>query len=218
MKLHRLTTLFWREGKVPQQWNSAVITVLHKKGDKTEYRNYRGISPVSHASKVLLKVVARRLSAYCEAKGLLPEEQCGFRPNRSTTDLMFVVRGLQDWFEVEHGLRQGCVLSSLLFNIFFAVVPVVFLQRFIEDPALRANLLHLKNRRLYADDACIVSRSPKGLAKMMEVIVEVCRAFTLTVSAKKTETTCTLPPRTPRTMVKSKHPGKPTNRFNPSFT
>ena len=43
---------------------------------------------------------------------------------------------------------------------------------------------------LYADDACIVSRSPQGLAKMMEVIVEVCRAFALTVSAKKTETMC----------------------------
>ena len=41
---------------------------------------------------------------------------------------------------------------------------------------------------LYADDACIVSRSPQGLAKMMEVIVEVCRAFALTVSVKKTET------------------------------
>ena len=41
-------------------------------------------------------MVARRLSAYCEAKGLLPEEQCGFRPNRSTTDMMFVVRRLQE--------------------------------------------------------------------------------------------------------------------------
>ena len=30
---------------------------------------------------------------------------------------------------------------------------------------------------LYADDACIVSRSPQGLAKIMEVIVEVCRGF-----------------------------------------
>ena len=75
----------------------AVITVLHKKGDKTECGNYRGISLVSHAGKVLLNVVARRLSAYyCEAKGLLPEEQCGFRPNRSTTDMMFVVRRLQE--------------------------------------------------------------------------------------------------------------------------
>ena len=40
---------------------------------------------------------------------------------------------------------------------------------------------------LYAGDACIVSRSPQGLAKMMEVIVEVCRAFAFTVSAKKTD-------------------------------
>ena len=55
---------------------------------------------------------------------------------------------------------------------------------------------------LYADDASIVPRSPQGLAKMMEVIVvEVCRAFALTVSAKKTETMSMPPPRTPRTMV-----------------
>ena len=77
-ELHRLTILIWRQGKVPQQWKDAVITVLHKKGDKTECGNYRGISLVSHAGKVFLKVAARRLSAYCEAKGLLPEEQCGF--------------------------------------------------------------------------------------------------------------------------------------------
>ena len=77
-ELHRLTILIWRQGKVPQQWKNAVIRVLHKKGDKTEYKNYRGISLVSHASKVLLKAVARRLSAYCEAKELLPEEHCGF--------------------------------------------------------------------------------------------------------------------------------------------
>ena len=36
MELHRLTTLIWRQGKVPQQWKDAVITVLHKKDDKTE--------------------------------------------------------------------------------------------------------------------------------------------------------------------------------------
>ena len=284
-ELHRLTILIWRQGKVPQQWKYAVITVLHKKGDKTECGNYRGISLVSHAGKVLLKVVARRLSAYCEAKGVLPEERCGFRPDRSTTDMIFVVRRLQevgrnagvslhacfidlqkyydtvdrtllwqvltrigvppqmiavirqfhngmracvrpyhgvcsDWFEVDQGLRQGCVLSPLLFNIFFAVVLNVVLQRFREEPAILAELVHLKEpstsmgpepvmdyvRRavwgmLYADDACIVSRSPQGLAKMMEVIVEVCRAFALTVSAKKTETMCMSPPRTPRTMM-----------------
>ena len=285
LELHRLTTLIWREGEVPQQWKDAVNTVLHKKGDKTECGNNRGISLVSHTGKVLLKVVARRLGSYCEAKGLLPEEQCRFRPYCSTTDMMSVVRRLQeigrkagvslfmcfidlqkaydtvdctllwqvltrigippqmiaairqfhdgmracvrpddgvcsDWFEVEQGLRQGCALSPLLFNIFFAAVLNVVLQRFSEDPALLAELVHLKEpstsigpepamdyvRRavwsmLYADDACIVSRSPQGLAKMMEVIVEVRRAFASTVSAKKTETMCMPPTRTPRTIV-----------------
>ena len=95
LELHRLVTLFWREGKVPQQWKDAVITVLHEKGNKMECGNYCGISLVSHAGKVLLKVVGRRLSAYCEMKGLLSEEPCGFRPDRSTTDMMFVVRRLQ---------------------------------------------------------------------------------------------------------------------------
>ena len=291
-ELHRLTILIWRQGKVSQQWKDAVITILHKKGDKMECGNYRGISLVSYAGKVLLEVVARRLSAYCKANGLLPEEQCGFRPDRSTTDMMFVVRRLQevgrkaevslhmcfidiqkaydtvdrtllwqvltrigvppqmiavirqfhggmracvrpndcvcsDWLEVEQGLRQRCVLSRLLVNMFFAAVLNVVLQRFSEEPAILAELVQLKEpstsigpepamdylRRavwgmLYADDACIVSRSPQGLAKMMEVIVEVCRAFALTVSAKKTETMCMPPPRTPRTMVRIEAAGR----------
>ena len=94
-ELHRLTSLIWREGKVPQLWKDTVITVLNKKGDKTKCGNYRDISLVSHAVKVLLKGVARRLSAYCEAKGPLPEKQCEFRPDRSTMDMIFVVRRLE---------------------------------------------------------------------------------------------------------------------------
>ena len=38
LELYRLTTLIWRDGKVPQQWKDAVIAILNKKGDKTEVR------------------------------------------------------------------------------------------------------------------------------------------------------------------------------------
>ena len=93
---HLVIKRVWHQRKVPQRWRDAVIKVLHKKKDRFECGNYRGISLVAHAGKVLLKIVATRLSAYCEARNLLPEEQCGFRPHRLTTDMMFAVRRLQE--------------------------------------------------------------------------------------------------------------------------
>ena len=97
-RLLDIVVRIWRGGEVPQQWKYAIIMVLHKKKDRTECGNYRGISLVSiaHAGKILLKTIARRLSEYCERVGILPEEQSGFRPNRSTTDMMFVIRRLQE--------------------------------------------------------------------------------------------------------------------------
>ena len=99
------------------------------------------------------------------------------------------------------------MLAPLLLNIFFAAMLLVALQRFSEDADILADLVHLKEqsgkvgpetalecvrravwRMLYADDTCIVSRSPRGLELMMTVIAKVCGAFGLTVSEKKTET------------------------------
>ena len=68
--------------------------VLHKKN--LECGNNRGISLVAHAGKILLKIVVRRLSVYCESVGILPKEQNGFRPKHSTTDVMFVIRRLHE--------------------------------------------------------------------------------------------------------------------------
>ena len=64
----------WRRGDVPQQWKDAIIKVLHKKKDRTECSYYRGFSLVAHAGKILLKIIARRLSDYCERLGVLAEE------------------------------------------------------------------------------------------------------------------------------------------------
>ena len=70
--------------------------MLHKKKDRTECGNYRGILLVAHAGKALLKVIAGRLNDFCERENILPEAQRGFRPQRSAVDMMFVVRRLQE--------------------------------------------------------------------------------------------------------------------------
>ena len=93
---NNLLVILWRMGEVLQQWKDATMKVLHKNKDRPDCNNYRGISRVVYAGKVLLKMVTSRLSNSCEAKELLPEEQCGFRPARSTIGMLFVVRRLQE--------------------------------------------------------------------------------------------------------------------------
>ena len=101
----------WTTGEVPQEWKDAPIKVLHKKKDRTECSNYRDLSLVAHAGKVLLKIVANRLGDFCEEAGILPEEQCGFRPQRSTTDMMFVVRRLQELGRTSNTSLEICFID-----------------------------------------------------------------------------------------------------------
>ena len=97
---------------MPQQWKHAIIMVLHNKKDRAECGNYRSISLVAHADKVLLKIIARHVSEYYERVGILPEEQSGFRPNRSTIDIMFVIHRLQE-LGGRNKFRRMYALSTL---------------------------------------------------------------------------------------------------------
>ena len=113
---------------------------------------------------------------------------------------------------MEQGLRQRCVLTPLLFNIFFAAVMSVASTRFKADKGIMDVLVHLRKKRgrggrgeatagesvlatplwgiLYGDDAGVVSQSPEQPRKMMGVIVVVCASFGLTASEAKTEIMC----------------------------
>ena len=51
--------------------------------------HYRGLSLVAHAGKVLLKIAVNRLANFFEEAGIISKEQSSFRPQCSTTDMMF---------------------------------------------------------------------------------------------------------------------------------
>ena len=65
------------------------------KGDHGDCNNYRGISLLSVVGKVFARVIAVRLQKKL-AERIYPESQCGFRSKRSTIDMIFSVRQLQE--------------------------------------------------------------------------------------------------------------------------
>ncbi|KAK2167303.1 hypothetical protein NP493_1280g00031 [Ridgeia piscesae] len=101
-RLHLLITNTWEVGSVPQAWKDASIVTIYKKGDRTDCRNYRGISLLSIAGKIFARILFNRLSTYITPE-VVPETQCGFRGNRSTVDMILCLRQLEEKYIV-HGI------------------------------------------------------------------------------------------------------------------
>ena len=68
----------------PQDWKRWVFIPIPKKGNAKECSNYHKIALISHASKVMLKILQARLQQYMNCE--LPDVQAGFRKGRGTRD------------------------------------------------------------------------------------------------------------------------------------
>jgi hypothetical protein len=88
-EIHRLICYIWSKEELPQQWKESVTVPIHKKGDNTDCNNYRGISLLSSAYKVLSSILLARLTPYVNE--IIGDHQCGFRRNRSTVDQIFYI-------------------------------------------------------------------------------------------------------------------------------
>ena len=234
----------WKLGKTPRYWQTGVIILIFKKGDRKQCTNYRGISLLSLPGKVYAKCLERNCREIVESK--LEDGQCGFRPGRSTTDQIFTLKQIfeKSWeygkdlfacfidlekaynrvprdklwkvlqeygvngqllraiksfdcrpdacvrvnvkqlkpFHVGVGLRQGCVLSPLLFIVY---------MNWIDKCSQADEYATIGNckisRLLFADDLVLLSSTESGLQRALNSFADACYTAGMKISTTKTE-------------------------------
>jgi len=88
--LHSMCQQIWKTQQWPQDWKRSVFIPIPKKGIAKECSNYHTIALISHASKVMLKILQARLRHYVNRE--LPDVQAGFRKGRGTRDQIANIR------------------------------------------------------------------------------------------------------------------------------
>ena len=82
--LHSVCQEIWKAQQWPQDWKRTVFIPIPKKSNTKEYSNYCTIALLSHASKIMLKILQARLQQYMKYE--LADVQAGFRKGRGTRD------------------------------------------------------------------------------------------------------------------------------------
>jgi hypothetical protein len=235
----------WNREQIPSAWTKGIIFPIYKDGEERDTNNYRGITLLSIVGKVYTTVLNRRLIDWCEKKGILVEEQGGFRPERGCPDQLFVITeilkqrkevptyacfidvkkafdrvwrnglwkrlaeegirgkmwrairtvyskvqsavltgvGQTNWFDINTGVRQGCVLSPVLFAIFIngLAKEIRNMNKGVKIANTDVSLL------LYADDIVLMSESREALQDMMNTLSEYSKKWRFELNQKKSE-------------------------------
>ena len=82
--LHSICRQIRKAQQWPQDWKKSVFIRIPKKGNAKECSNYHTVAPISHASKLMLKILQARFQQYVNCE--LPDVQTGFRKGRETRD------------------------------------------------------------------------------------------------------------------------------------
>ena len=235
----------WQTGEWPTPWTQSLVITLPKKGNLLQCQNYRTISLISHASKVMLKILLNRLTP--QAEMIIAEEQTGFRPGRSTNEQIFSLRilcerylqhqqdlyhvfvdfkkafdrvwhaalwstmklcninanlikvieslyskatsavyyngSVGEWFRTTVGVRQGCLLSPTLFNIFLERIMTDALEN--HEGSVSIGGRTITNLR-FTDDIDALGGKEDELVKLINHL-DTSTKYGMEISAEKTK-------------------------------
>ena len=123
--LHSMCQQIWKTQQWPQDWRRSVFIPIPKKGNAKECSNYRTIVLISHASKVMLKILQARLQQYVNYE--LPYVQAGFRKGRGTRDqivnICWIIKTAREFqkniyfYFIDYDKAFDCVAHNQLWKI-----------------------------------------------------------------------------------------------------
>ena len=112
--LHKLFSMSWEEGLLPEVWKWANVKFLRKAGKSIYYstNSYWPISLTSCLVKILEKIITDRLEVHIEGNRIVDVEQVGFRKKHSTTNtVMHLVQSIFNGFEKD--MHTAAIFTDL---------------------------------------------------------------------------------------------------------
>ena len=103
--LHSICQQIWKTQQWPQGWKRSVFIPIPKKGNAKECSKYCTIALISHASKVMLKILQAQLQQY--VNGELPDVQAGFRKGGGTRDQIANIRWIKKTKKQNTSVRKN---------------------------------------------------------------------------------------------------------------
>ena len=139
-RLREIYNIIWIEEYVPQDWKTALIVPIYKNGDRSNCNNYRGITLLSTAIKILEIVMERKIRQITESS--LEESQSGFRKGRSTQDHIFTIKQI-----IEKVAQQGRAVYIGFIDLekAFDTVPRDRVWDILRDRGVNRKLIRMTN-------------------------------------------------------------------------
>ena len=107
-------------GDFPSTWSEGLVIPIHKKNDKFDVDNYRGIIISSIIGNVFIKILTNRITKYMEKHKLWTIKQCGFKADHRTEDNLFILNILFTSYVVNK--NQNVYIAFVDFSKFFDTI------------------------------------------------------------------------------------------------